>query len=444
MNRRLAPLALLLAAACHREREPRPQWIVHVSTDAPLPQFGDRIRIDVLDASGAACVRCTEVFDIQGGEKLPLSFGVVASTAKRWVRARLFRAENTGSDGTPSEPLIDYLGELPPLEKAPLDVKLTLGMDCFGKPADLDTKSGCDPATGSVSSGLRAVAGTGTDLPKPGSWGNGIEPCAGEAPSEMVCVPGGVFLLGSRQYVPFGADFDPVPEQLVHVMPYFIDADEMTVGALRPLVGTLSPPIVMDPTHPYCTYTLVPGANEAMSVSCVDRAEAEAACAAQGKRLPTEAEWELSAGAGSLERPYPFELGTDASSDAICSSAVVARADLKDATGSRQCILIDDYPVGPQPGGSESDLNPLGLRNMGGNLAEWVADDFAAFADPTCWGPVVALKSSPRCVDDPALGVLKGGSWVSVTYNTHSFFRRSAPSTLKLPFVGFRCAKDAQ
>lgn len=81
---------------------------------------------------------------------------------------------------------------------------------------------------------------------------------------------------------------------------------------------------------------------------------------------------------------------------------------------------------------------------MGGNLSEWVSDDFAALADLTCWGPDVELHDNPRCANDPSLGVLKGGSWVSITYDAHGFFRRSAPALAELPFIGFRCVKDAR
>jgi formylglycine-generating enzyme required for sulfatase activity len=99
---------------------------------------------------------------------------------------------------------------------------------------------------------------------------------------------------------------------------------------------------------------------------------------------------------------------------------------------------------GPLAGGSADDINALGLRNMGGNLSEWVADDFAAYGDPTCWGPDVSLHDNPQCQGSSALGVLRGGSWISIPYESHTYFRASAPPNQEAESVGIRCAKDAQ
>lgn len=52
-----ATIAAIVISACSDTAEPRPQWTVAIVTDASVPQFGDRLLIEVLPEEGAAaCV----------------------------------------------------------------------------------------------------------------------------------------------------------------------------------------------------------------------------------------------------------------------------------------------------------------------------------------------------------------------------------------------------
>lgn len=437
-------LALLsVLAGCH-EGEVQPQWLVWVGTDAPLPGFGDRLRIDVIEADGTLGPSNTRIFEPQVGAGQPISFGVSPTPAgTRYVRARLYRAENTSADGEPEDPIIDVLAELPPLAETPISVNVVLGMDCFGRRASLDELTSCNPATGEHEA-WQYPMGDETSLPVPGSFGGGDRPCKAPTPTGMICVPGGVFLMGSRSFVPFGADFDPVPEQLVRVPAYFIDASELDVGRARELVrGGAPAPGVATADEPRCSYSET-GEHDSFSVNCVDRDTAAELCDALGKRLPTEAEWEFAAVDRTTDAAYPWPVAAEATTEAVCADAIVARADLGDINGSRQCILDLGVEAGPVAGGSEKDLSPLGVHNLGGNMSEWVSDDFASYSDPVCWGDEVSLRDDPRCVADPTVGVARGGSWKSLAYNSHGFFRRPAASDLEWSFIGVRCAQDAE
>ncbi len=443
VERTLLVLALSAVASCEREGEPRPQWVVHVGTDAPLPGLGDRVRVDVLGPDRATCEECTRVFDVGGGGAVPLSFGVVpAEEGATWLRVRLYRADGTGALGEPTEPLLEVLGVLPALDAAPVDVAVSLTMACFGVAADVDAGSSCDPASAEVVTSLELPRAGPDVLPEPGSWGGGEEPCVADAPPGMVCVRGGAFLLGSRSYVPFGADYDPVPEQLVRLSPFFLDVDEMTVATYRQLValGAAEPASGQE----FCTYSPTPGDDDAESVNCLTHAEASAACALLGKRLPTEAEWEYAAGGRSAESRVPWS-HSDGSNAALCRAAILARGVLLEESHSRLCITLEpQLPVGPVAGGAFDDVTDLGLRNLGGNLAEWVADDFAPYSDATCWGASLDPRDDPRCVTGGADAVYRGGSWTSLPYNSHPFFRWSAAKVGRLPSLGVRCASSAR
>jgi formylglycine-generating enzyme required for sulfatase activity len=205
-----------------------------------------------------------------------------------------------------------------------------------------------------------------------------------------------------------------------------------------------SAPAAASDAEPFCTYTTEPGPNETTSVNCIDRSTAEQACAAQDKRLPSEAEWQYAAGGRSVESPYPWTL-SNPTNEGICAVAVVARGDNDIPNASRLCILNEPaLEPGPAPGGSASDVTASGLRNLGGNLSEWAADDFARYSDSICWGADLGLRDDPRCAADPTKGVLRGGNWASIPYNTHVYFRQGAGRGVEEPMVGVRCARSAQ
>ncbi len=165
-------------------------------------------------------------------------------------------------------------------------------------------------------------------------------------------------------------------------------------------------------------------------VSGVDWATATAMCAADGKTLPTEAQWEKAARGGCELgddpmkcdardlRPYPW--GFEGPS---CT-----RANHQESTGApRMCEGALTLAV--------RNTGPYGHEELAGNLWEWTLDRYH---------PQVYHRAPAR-VDPlgPAAGdlhVLRGGGWNTFSTNMRSANRLS--SNLEGTVTGVRCARS--
>lgn len=165
-------------------------------------------------------------------------------------------------------------------------------------------------------------------------------------------------------------------------------------------------------------------------------------------RLLTEAEWEIACRAGSST---PFCCGSDPDklprygnvADATYRREMQAQhpnyTDYETSNGDDGCLY--DAPVGRfQP-------NAWGLRDMHGNLCEWVADYYASrpsgdalLVDPT--GPDYGDARLPENVVRPK--VLRGGLYWSAPSEARSAARYGTAPTEKERNVGFRVALAPQ
>jgi formylglycine-generating enzyme required for sulfatase activity len=146
-----------------------------------------------------------------------------------------------------------------------------------------------------------------------------------------------------------------------------------------------------------------------LPVESVKWTQAKAYCEAVGGRLPTEAEWEYAARAGSDASRY-------GDLDAIAwyngnSEGKTHEVGLKQA-------------------------NRWGLHDLLGNVWEWVGDwydekyyELSPSADPT--GPASGQSR-----------VVRGGSWFSGSRNLRSSDRDRDSPDFRVDYIGFRCARE--
>lgn len=444
-------LALFVVASCKDEADARPEWLVSITTDAPVPQFGDRVLVEVLDGSGKlACDGCQRTFGIDAETAWPLTFAIAPDDPKagNLVRARLFRAVTTGDDGVPrGAAALDALGALPRANGV-TPVSLALRMDCFGVAAQPSQKKGCDPAKRRLDDAPTLVDRSLDDSVRPGDWkpGKPVD-CPSKVPEGMACIPGGALALGDPRGLSV-IGFRALPERLVTLSPFALDVDEVTVGTVRSLVSEgLVLPSAIRPRKdkPGCTYLGdTDPENDAYPINCVDLATARAVCVALGRRLPTEAEWEYAAGSTVRESRYPW--GEDGLS--LCDRAVVARGRFP-AEGeidlSYACRVPKEGPIrpwGPAPGGSDLDVSEQGVKNLTGNVAEWVEDVLALY-DERCWSSP-SLLQNPICTEavDLTRRAVRGGSWDGQSGIAFASARGGAPDRARDISLGFRCAKS--
>jgi formylglycine-generating enzyme required for sulfatase activity len=432
----LLAVAIACLPGCAAEPAVRPQWVVTLRTDAPVPLVGDRLLIEVVGPDGdLACDACRRVLDAGDAAAWPVSFGVVPIAGPLTVRARLHRVRAIDRTGAPdARTTIDAVARLP---SAPERISIPLVMRCFGVAST--PEQSCAPETGQLAPIALAPSGDGDPTMSPGSWAEAAsDACKDAPPADMACAPGGLFYFGGIGTV------EDRREVLVRVGAFLIDRDEMTVGRARRVLaeqvtGELPFARTNDRTSSdVCTYRGLDDASaDDLPLNCVSRSLAAALCAAEGKRLPIDAELAYVAGNGGASTQFPW--GAD---ERLCEHAVVARGgttlEIEDSELAIECRTHAGavLPFGPAAGGSNLDQNRDGIRNLGGNLAEWVEDDYSTLDGP-CWAG--SYRVAAPCRQGP-VALARGGAWSFPAWTASARTRTAVPRGPHAA-VGVRCVR---
>ncbi len=232
------------------------------------------------------------------------------------------------------------------------------------------------------------------------------------APSEMVNIESGCFQMGSNQ----GA-IDEQPVHEVCVSAFKLDKYEVTQKDFQKIMHTNS--------------SRFKAAN--LPVESTTWIEADIYCTKVGKRLPTEAEWEYAARAGSTTTFYwgdEFDPKQANYCDKACS------ANLRDPNNSDGFAFT--APAGSFP------PNAYGLHDMAGNVNEWVADwmETNYYRMSPKQDPKGAFRSERVMHGGTNNKIFRGGSWTTSPFDLRPSNRKALWVDYRIDSIGFRCAAD--
>ncbi len=263
------------------------------------------------------------------------------------------------------------------------------------------------------------------------------------ADDAMVGFEGGLTQIGSAKGL---RDERPVMKR--DVAPFRLDRSPVTVAAFRAFVEEtkfqtdaekFGSGAVMQMTTGYwflqdgATWAKPfgpkgPNAPDDHPVTQVSWNDAVAYCAHQGKRLPTEVEWEHAARTGTGDEvAYAFgdQMVTEGTYLANVWTGIFPIIN-NEEDGFRFTSPVGHFGV-----------TPAGLTDMAGNVWEWTAD----------WKRPYATYDDPVGVTEASEKIQRGGSYLCDANVCHGFrvsARQSSTPDSSLMHVGFRCAAEPQ
>jgi serine/threonine protein kinase/formylglycine-generating enzyme required for sulfatase activity len=226
----------------------------------------------------------------------------------------------------------------------------------------------------------------------------------------FVLLPGGDFAMGAQGSDPTGPNYDPEvgpdqgPVHHVTLSPFFLSKFEMTQGQWQRFAGrnpSRNQPATLGGLHP---------------VEAVDASDCGELCVRLGLVLPSEAEWEYAARAGTSS---PWWTGDSFEN-------LNRRVNAAGVPG----VFRGHAPVGSYP------ANAFGLCEVAGNVFEWCRDGFDAefYANSPRVDPVGELREGVN-------RVMRGGGYGVPAWGARSAARRITAPNYNGGGVGLRPAR---
>jgi formylglycine-generating enzyme required for sulfatase activity len=243
--------------------------------------------------------------------------------------------------------------------------------------------------------------------------GSDFKECANGCPV-MIVIPAGKFTMGSPEDEPDRTASEGPPHEVTIAKPFAVSRFEVTFEEWDACAASGACPQAPD--------SWGRGAMPVINVSWHD-AKQYVGWLSQltGKpyRLPTEAEWEYAARAGSNTR---YSWGDDpGKGNAVC-----------DTCGS-QWDLKQTAPIG------SFKANAFGLHDMHGNVWEWVEDSWHdTYDDAPTDGSAWLLNA------DPSFGVARGGAWRNELEFVRVAVRVKRHVNVRFDTLGFRVARTME
>ena len=250
----------------------------------------------------------------------------------------------------------------------------------------------------------------------------------------LALVQGGTFSMGSPVDEPWRSD-DEVQHE-VTVSDFYLSTTEVSQSEYHALMGG-SPADGVPATNvswydaiAYCNaLSARAGLNPAYTV---DGENVTWNRAADGYRLPTEAEWEFACRAGTVG---PFNLDHSIGADEANYYGHYPY-EIEGNYFNQGALDVKPGVYRGEPIASASFApNAWGFYDMHGNVAEWVWDYYGAYD--------AGASQDPTGPETGSLRVNRGGGWNDFAKNLRSAYRASLTPTSSSPSVGFRIARSA-
>ena len=239
---------------------------------------------------------------------------------------------------------------------------------------------------------------------------------------EIVYIPAGHYVIGSLDSDPDAFIYEK-PQHGVDLSGYWMDKTLVTNAMYAKCVQVgACPAHKMNISYTRDSY-YGNAEFDTYPVIYVTWDEAQTYCTWAGRKLPTDAQWEVAA-RGRDERKYPW--GNSPPSCNLLNYTITISTN----GGLSNTCKGDTTAVGKYPQGA----SPYGLMDMAGNVWEWVAD----------WlGPnyLVEPHENPLGPATGELRVLRGGFYFGAAKYVRIAVRIGHDPNDATDFIGFRCAR---